>query len=114
MNGKMFARAGFSRSVARFLLLGVLLPNVAFLGHWGFTDDAESSHQHETGGEHELHCHSGPATCTGGVATVSAIKVGEDAGLIAPAGTVRPILDAPDMMAPEPPYARLLQPPQAV
>jgi hypothetical protein len=118
MVGNLFARAGLGRSLARFFLLGVLLPNVAFLGHWGVsTADAahETTHsQTPSGEEHELHCHSGPAKCTGGVATIGSINVNEDSGLITPEGTVKPALDAPAEIAPEAPYIRELKPPQAV
>jgi hypothetical protein len=97
----------------------VLLPNVAFLGHWGLDSGSAAgaaAHSHasaEAGvDEHDLHCHSGPASCTGGQATIGSINVSEDSGLITPQGTIIAILDSPAQAQPEPLAARLLRPPQ--
>ncbi|HUF52644.1 MAG TPA: hypothetical protein VMR52_02570 [Dehalococcoidia bacterium] len=117
MNSALLARRRFGRSVARFILLGVLLPNVVYLGHWGVgtSDAAQEAAHHESHGadEHDLHCHAGPAKCAGAQATVGSININEDSGLVTPEGTIRPTLDAPAEFAPEPPSSRLLQPPQA-
>jgi hypothetical protein len=117
MNGALFARKRLGRSIARFILLGVLLPNVAYVGHWGPASAEtahEDAHKTQTADEHDLHCHTGPSRCSGPQATVGSINVNEDSGLVTPEGTIQPTLDAPADMAPEPPSFRLLQPPQAV
>jgi hypothetical protein len=115
MNGAIFARKRFGRSVARFILLGVLLPNIIYLGHWGPATAAEThaaAHSHGTD-EHDLHCHTGPSKCSGPQATVGSINVNEDPGLLTPEGTIRAMLDAPAVIVPDPLAGRLLQPPQA-
>jgi hypothetical protein len=116
MNGALFACKRFGRSVARFILLGVLLPNVVYLGHWGpaaASESHEAAHQTRGADEHDLHCHTGPSKCSGPQATVGSLNVNEDAGLPTPEGPVRLLFGVPAETAPEPPVSRLLQPPQA-
>lgn len=118
MNGGVFSRARVARSISRFILLGVLLPNVAYLGHWGVTEatvtPGDVAQAQKNTDEHALHCHTGPSKCAGPQATVGALNVNEDSGLITPPNTVKPTIESPSEIAPEPPYSRLLQPPQAV
>jgi hypothetical protein len=117
-------RAG---AISRFILLGVVLPNVVYLGHWGVESPspaephaaahAASAHGHDASGgvsEHELHCHAGPSKCGGPQALTGSLNVNEDAGLLTPAGSLISFTDSPDSFSPEPPAGRLLEPPRAV
>ncbi|MEX0683506.1 MAG: hypothetical protein WD904_04280 [Dehalococcoidia bacterium] len=120
MTGDVFSRNRFVRSVARFILLGVLLPNFVYLGHWTTTgtEAHETTHHHRqpdaaADDAHTLHCHTGISKCGGAQAMVGALWVGEDAGLFAPDDAPKPILLAPAAIAPEPPTLLLLQPPKA-
>ena len=71
MKRDVFRRSGLVSAIAVFILLGAVLPNVAYLGHGQTTP----SHNHATdrpytprsssGEEHALHCHAGPAGCAG-------------------------------------------------
>ena len=92
--------AGFSRFAALVILIGCILPQVTYLGHWpvpGVTSAIAESDEHEAaaapgqpaedpegegGIEHELHCHTGPSKCGGPQAMVGSVWVGEDAGLL--------------------------------
>ncbi len=104
--------------MAVFILLGAVLPNVAYVGH----AQPAPSHNHATrqpnapqdssGEEHALHCHTGPAGCTGGQSMVSAIWVGEDSGLIAPVSETRTALDSSQPTIPEAPVFPILEPPR--
>jgi hypothetical protein len=117
MNSHMFSRARFARSISRFILLGVLLPNIAYLGHWGVAESADApaaGHAEKVPSEeHALHCHAGPSKCAGPQAITGSIWVGQDSGLVTPDGAIRPFLEAPSVTAIEPPAARLLEPPRA-
>ena len=105
-------------AMAVFILLGAVLPNVGYLGHTQIT----SSHNHvahksntpqdSIGEEHALHCHAGPAGCAGAQSMVSAIWVGEDAGLITPVNETRTTPDSSQPTTPEAPVFRLLKPPR--
>ena len=100
---------------AILVLLLVMLPNVAYLGHWspfGQTTHAHSLHHERTDtDDHAEHCHGGPTSC-GPQATVGSWWIGDDPNPIAPdAPTLDTRLEAPEA-EPDPPASRILQPPR--
>lgn len=115
----MFRRSGLVSAMAVFILLGAVFPNVSYLGH----TQAPPPHNHAThqpnapqnssGEEHALHCHTGPAGCAGAQAMIGAIWVGEDSGLITPAGETRTTPDSSQPTIPEAPVFPILEPPRA-
>lgn len=120
MKAELLARRRFASSVSRFILLGVLLPNVVYLGHWPVGAEAAAAVEHEHGApagastdEHTLHCHSGPSKCAGGQAMTGALWIGEDARLLDLESSARPQFESPVLIAPESPVTRILQPPRA-
>ena len=121
MKAEFLARRRLASSVSRFILLGVLLPNMVYLGHWGDGGAVahETAHEHGTpadvtSDEHTLHCHSGPSKCAGAQAMIGALWVGEDPGLLSTDGASRPQFGSAPQIAPETPVTRILQPPRAV
>jgi hypothetical protein len=119
MKRDIIRRSGLASTVAVFILLGAVLPNVLYLGHAqpAFSQshaEHQSNTQQETSGEeHALHCHAGSAGCAGAQAMVGAIWVGEDSGLTPSANEARPISDASQPTAPEAPVSPILEPPRA-
>ncbi len=120
MKRELLRRSGLVSAMAVFILLGAVLPNVAYLGHGQSAPSHDhSSHQpnapqNAAGEEHALHCHAGPAGCAGAQSMVGAIWVGEDSGLLAPGGETRTTLDSPQPTTPEAPVFLILEPPRAV
>jgi hypothetical protein len=121
MKAEILARRPFASSVSRFILLGVLLPNIVYLGHWGVGDTAahEASHEHsasasDTSDAHTLHCHAGLSKCAGAQAMIGALWVGEDAGLLTFDASPLPHFESAAVIPPESPVTRILQPPRAV
>ncbi|HEY5638919.1 MAG TPA: hypothetical protein VIW01_02610 [Dehalococcoidia bacterium] len=119
MKRDVFRRTGLINAAAVFVLVGAILPNVAYLGHMQpALSHSHAAHQANTpqdsaGEEHELHCHAGPASCAGAQSMVATVWVGEDAGLIAPASETRTALDASQPTIPEAPVFPILEPPRA-
>lgn len=77
------------RAGSWFVLIFVLAPSIFYMGHWNGGDEGHvhaAGYEHvpptDAASEHELHCHTGPASC-GGESLVGSLWVGEDAGLLA-------------------------------
>jgi hypothetical protein len=100
---------------AIFVLIMVLLPNLAYVGHWspfGSTTHAHSLHTERQESDHAAHCHEGPSTCTGGHATVGTWWIGDDPNPISP-DAPRPSLQSDhNANAVEAPSNRILRPPR--
>jgi hypothetical protein len=119
MKKDVIRRSGLVSAMAVFILLGAVLPNVAYLGH----SQPAPSHDHSShqpsapqipsSEDHALHCHAGPAGCAGAQSTVGAIWVGEDSGLIAPVSETRAAHDSSQPTKPEAPVFPILEPPRA-
>lgn len=76
---------------ALFVLLIVMLPSIAYVGHWDPfrvqpTHAHSLHHEPSDNQDHAAHCHEGPSTCTGPQATVGSWWIGDDPGPIAAAG----------------------------
>jgi len=103
------------RKGTTFVLLLVLLPNVAYVGHWsssGQTADAHSLHTERQETDHAAHCHQGPSQCNGTSAIVGTWWVGDDPN---PISTVEPRLTLQsddNANAVEPHSSRILRPPR--
>ena len=120
MKKDLIRRSGLVSAMAVFILLGAVLPNVAYVGHaqpappHDHASHQSNAPQDSTGEEHALHCHAGAAGCAGAQSTVGAIWVGEDSGLIAPVGETRTTHDSAQPTIPEAPVFPILEPPRAV
>jgi len=118
MKRDVFRRSGLVSVMAVFILLGAVLPNVAYVGHAQPAPPHDhASHQSNaptdsTGEEHALHCHAGAAGCAGAQSTVGAVWVGEDSGLIVPVGETRTTRDSAQPTIPEAPVFLILEPPR--
>jgi hypothetical protein len=66
------------RAGALFVLFGVLLPGISYMGHWGSAGEGHVHPGEEQTAAHQDHCHDGPSKCSGGVATVGTIWVGDE------------------------------------
>ena len=119
MKKDVIRRSGLVSAMAVFILLGAVLPNVAYVGHaqpapsHDHASHQPNAPQDSTGEEHALHCHAGAAGCAGAQSTVGAIWVGEDSGLIAPVSETRTTHDSSQPTMPEAPVFPILDPPRA-
>jgi hypothetical protein len=95
---------------AAFIMVGAMLPNVTFLGHW----PADQTHSHVTGQadaqSHADHCHDGPSSC-GPHALVGTWWVG-DGETISLDSAPRLVAGSEDETAAEVFPSRVLRPPQ--
>jgi hypothetical protein len=117
---------GMTRFAALVILFGAILPQVLYVGHWPVPGVAQAGapavvehthgegadHHGTTGGEHELHCHAGPAKCGGPQSMVASMWIGEDAGLLAFSDTPRISYTEAALPSVDPLVALILQPPQ--
>lgn len=76
-----------------FVLLMVMLPSIAYVGHWDSlhvkpTHAHSLHHEPNDRQDHTDHCHEGPSTCTGPQATTGSWWIGEDPSPIVTAGSV--------------------------
>lgn len=104
---------------AIFVLFGVMLPMVTYVGHWdpfGMQPTHAHSLHHEPDDkqDHAAHCHSGPSTCTGPQATVGSWWIGGDANPVAAPEPTLEIEVNDDLLDVEPPSYRLVPPPRLV
>jgi hypothetical protein len=100
------------RAGALAVLLGVVAPNVTYVGHWplaghthGITDEASAS-------EHAAHCHLGPSKCSGQTDFTGTWWAGQEPMVLAPAPREELVPQPSDAASLEPPAYRLLQPPR--
>jgi len=120
MKRELLRRSGLVSTMAVFILLGAVLPNVAYFGHaqpapsHDHASHQPNAPQNPAGEEHALHCHAGPAGCAGAQSMVGAIWVGEDSGLIDQGSETRTTLDSSQPTTPEAPVFPILEPPRAV
>lgn len=66
-----------------FILLMVMLPSIAYVGHWDPfhvkpTHAHSLHHEPNDNQDHAAHCHEGPSTCTGPQATTGSWWIGDD------------------------------------
>lgn len=100
---------------AIFVLLMVLLPNVAYVGHWspfGSTTHAHSLHTEPQETDHAAHCHEGPARCGGPQAIVGTWWIGDDPNPISTEEPHLTLQSADHATAIEPHSDRILRPPR--
>jgi hypothetical protein len=104
-----------------FVLVMAVLPSVTFVGHWNVQANAEA-HTHTSSpapygapddSDHTQHCHMGPASCSGGIAMVGSVWVGEDAGPLAMNGSQLRLFPGETTLDHEDPASRILQPPRS-
>ena len=98
-----------------FVLLLVLLPNVAYVGHWspsGQIADAHSLHAEHRETEHAAHCHEGPSQCNDTSVIVRNWRVGDDPTPISTAKPRLTLQSDENANAVEPHSSRILRPPQ--
>ncbi len=101
------------RAGALAVLAGVVLPNLAFVGHWSGGGHAHPIHSEAAAVEHATHCHLGPSRCAGQADFTGAWWTGHAPSSITTGATER-MVPSPDALSEtDPPAARLLDPPRA-
>ncbi len=113
-----------ARMAALALLLGAILPNVSFIGHWGAfggaPDPAAPTHaSHDPLGpaeaeQHARHCHVGPARCSGQSSLVGTWSIGDATSGLLIDGSLALIELSVARTHAEPPRARIAHPPKSV
>lgn len=110
--GTLRTRQRIVRIGAVFIMVGAILPNVAFLGHW----PADEPHSHVAGEaqaqSHADHCHEGTSAC-GPHALVGSWWVG-DGEAISLDGEPKLAAGTEEVAETEPFASRTLKPPQYV
>lgn len=100
------------RAGALAVLLGVVLPNVTYVGHWGRAEHDEAIHDEAQAAAHAEHCHLGPSKCSGQQDFTGTWWIGREPPTIPAAPREEPLPASVVLAAPEPPAARLLEPPR--
>ena len=103
------------RRGAIFVLVMVLLPNIAYVGHWSEPD--QTTHSHSSSAEqqpddHTAHCHEGTSQCGGPSAIIGTWWIGHDPNPISIEEPRRTFQDHDDEQAIEPHVSRILRPPR--
>lgn len=105
------------RAGAIFVLLMVMLPSIAYVGHWdpfGVQPTHAHSLHHDPSDnqDHAAHCHAGPSTCTGPQATVGSWWIGEDPSPIPNTGPTLEIESGADQFVIQAFAGRIVPPPR--
>jgi hypothetical protein len=100
---------------AVFVFVMVLLPNIAYVGHW--SPPAETTHAHsgqteQQTNDHAVHCHNGPSQCSGAQSTIGTWWIGDDPNPITANEPRRGVQVDDSAIATEPPSNRILRPPK--
>mgnify|MGYP005848907595 FL=1 len=99
---------------ALVVLLGVLLPNVTYVGHWSKGEHDEAIHDEAQAIVHAQHCHLGPSKCSGQQDFTGTWWIGREPPSVFAAFREEALPAAVVLAAPEPPLTRLLEPPRPV
>ncbi len=94
------------------VLLGVVAPNVTYVGHWPLAGHTHDIVDEATANEHAAHCHVGPSKCSGQTDFTGAWWVGQEPPVPAPAPKEELVHQLPDIIPSDPPSSRLLHPPR--
>lgn len=105
------------RVASIFVLLMVMLPSIAYVGHWdpfGVLPTHAHSLHHDPDDrqDHAAHCHEGPSSCTGPQATVGSWWIGDDPNPIPDAGTALEIASGAQHAKIDAFIGRIVPPPQ--
>ena len=77
------------------------------------TAPSENTAPEPAGDEHSLHCHTGPAKCSGPQATIGSLSITEDSALLVFDAQFRELPSSDVMLTTEPEGSRILQPPRS-
>lgn len=106
-------RSFLVRAGAIAVLLSVLLPNIAYAGHWSSGGHAHAVQSEAEASAHAAHCHLGPSKCSGEPDLTGVSWIGQASVSVATADTERLVPPRDDPSRTDPPAARLLEPPRA-
>lgn len=94
------------------VLLGVVAPNVTYVGHWPLAGHTHDIKDEATASEHAAHCHLGPSKCSGQTDFTGTWWVGQEPTVLAAAPKEELVAQSSDTTLLDPPSSRLLKPPR--
>ncbi len=103
----------FLRISALLVLLGAVLPNVLYVGHWPIFGETHEHLSPEEAEEHAEHCHLAPAKCSGEATLTGTWSLGGDSVSITVDGTPVKLELANYIVRHDDPVTRIERPPRA-
>lgn len=94
------------------VLLGVVAPNVTYVGHWPLGGHTHEIQDEATANEHASHCHLGPSKCSGQTYFTGTWWAGQEPLSVATAPKEELVPGSAERTPTDPPSSRLLQPPR--